>query len=66
VSSFIAALLSGKDAHGQLGAMQLAEALMGKLPSIFGQTFRREVLAGSERARCSEDAYGLPSVVGGV
>ncbi|XP_040063941.2 LOW QUALITY PROTEIN: E3 ubiquitin-protein ligase TRIP12 [Ixodes scapularis] len=42
VASHLAAMLSSQDLHVVVGALQMADLLMQKLPEVFGVHFRRE------------------------
>ncbi|KAL1444262.1 hypothetical protein MTO96_029946 [Rhipicephalus appendiculatus] len=42
VASHLAAMLSSQDLHVVVGALQMADILMQKLPEVFGVHFRRE------------------------
>lgn len=42
VASHLAAMLSSQDLHVVVGALQMADILMHKLPEVFGVHFRRE------------------------
>lgn len=42
VASHLAAMLSSQDLHVVVGALQMADILMHKLPQVFGVHFRRE------------------------
>lgn len=56
VASHLAAMLSSQDLHVVVGALQMADLLMLKLPEVFGVHFRREGVMHRVKQLAQEEA----------
>lgn len=61
VSSHLAAMMSSNDLKVVVGALQMADILMQKLPEVFGVYFRREGVMHQVKKLASADSMTSPT-----